>query len=105
MNNARLPKGKTSAVEQRQFYTDNPRHCRAIALLMQRPAKREELDARAGCSNFPELAAELRRRGLDMPCERIEALDRDGRPCRPGIYSLTVADRRKVARWLARRGM
>lgn len=105
MNNAPAARSNESALDQRQFYTDNPRHCRALALLLQRPAKREELDARAGCSNFPELAAELRRRGLDMPCERIEALDRDGRPCRPGIYSLTAADRRKVARWLARRGM
>lgn len=95
---------ETSALEQRQFYTDNPRHCRALALLLQRPAKREELDARAGCSNFPDLVAELRRRGLNIPCQRIEALDRDGNPCRPGIYHLTSADRAKLNRWLAQRG-
>ncbi|TVT58378.1 MAG: hypothetical protein FHK80_07240 [Azoarcus sp. PHD] len=94
---------ETSALEQRQFYTDNPRHCRALALLLQRPAKREELDARAGCSNAPELVAELRRRGLEVPCERIEALDRDGSPCRPGVYHLTPADRAKLNRWLAQR--
>lgn len=91
---------KAGAPEARQFYTDNPRHCRALALLLQRPAKREEIDSRAGCSNAPELVAELRRRGLDVPCERVPALDRDGRPCRPGVYHLTASDRRKVAAWL-----
>ncbi len=84
--------------------TENPRHLRALALLLQRPAKREELDRAAGCSNGPELVAELRRRGLDAPCERVPALDRDGRPCRPGVYSLTASDRRKVSRWLYLRG-
>lgn len=96
--------GKASSHHISQFATSNPRHQRALALLMQRPAKREEIDARAGCSNAPDLIAELRRRGLDAPCERVECLDRDGRVCRPGIYRLTTADRRKVARWLATRG-
>lgn len=102
MKNARPPK-EASALEQRRFYTDNPRHCRALALLLQRPAKREEIDSRAGCSNGPELVAELRRRGLCMPCERVPALDRDGRPCRPGVYHLTADDRRKVRAWLRAR--
>lgn len=84
--------------------TDNPRHLRAIALLMQRPAKREELDNRAGCSNAPEMVAELRRRGLDAPCERVPDLDRDGFPIRRGVYFLTKKDRRAVNAWLASRG-
>jgi len=95
MKNAPAARSNESALEQRRFYTDNPRHCRALALLLQRPAKLEEIDSRAGCSNAPELVAELRRRGLDVP-----ALDRDGRACRPGVYHLTEADRRKVARWM-----
>ena len=74
MKNAPDRKAAESALEQRRFYTDNPRHCRALALLLQRPAKREEIDSRAGCSNAPELVAELRRRGLDVPCERVPAL-------------------------------
>lgn len=92
-----------SAVEQRKFSTDNPRHCRILALLLQRPAKREEIDNRAGASNGPDLVLELRRRGLELPCERVTAIDRDGRECRPGIYSMTTADRRKVLAWLRRR--
>ena len=100
MKNAPDRKAIESALDPRRFYTDNPRHFRALALLLQRPAKREEIDSRAGCNNSPELVAELRRRGLDVPCERVPALDRDGRPCRPGVYRLTEADRRKVTRWM-----
>ena len=76
MKNAPDRKAAESADDKRQFSTDNPRHCRALALLLQRPAKREEIDSRAGCSNAPELIAELRRRGLEVPCERVPALDR-----------------------------
>ena len=83
--------------------TENPRHLRAIALLKQRPARREELDNRAGCSNGPELIAELRRRGLTVPCERVPDLDRDGEPIRRGVYFLTAGDRRKLNSWMASR--
>ena len=98
--NAPASNANESAQEQRRFYTDNPRHCRALALLLQRPARREEVDRAAGASNGPELVAELRRRGLDVPCERVPAIDRDGRACRPGVYHLTASDRRKVSRWM-----
>ena len=103
MKNAPVSKANESAQEQCQFSTDNPRHQRVLALLLQRPAKREELDRAAGCSNGPELVAELRRRGLEVPCQRVEALDRDGRRCKPGIYSLTNKDRRRINAWLRRR--
>ena len=103
MKNAPDRKAVESAKEQREFYTDNPRHQRVLALLLQRPAKREELDRAAGCSNGPELVAELRRRGLELPCERVDATDRDGRHCKPGIYSLTSKDRRRINAWLRRR--
>ena len=73
--------------------TDNPRHLRAIEALRTRPMPREELDRRAGCSNAPELIAELRRRGLDCPCERVECYDRDGLKVRRGVYHLTPRDR------------
>ena len=104
MKNAPDRKAAESAQEQRQFSTDNPRHQRVLALLLQRPARREEIDRAAGCSNAPDLIGELRRRGLELPCERVEALDRDGRPCRPGVYHATAADRLKVSAWLRHRG-
>ena len=70
---------------------------------MARPRRREDVDDIAGCSNSPELIAELRRRGLDVPCERIKFIDRDGQLCRPGVYHFTNSDRSKVNRWKASR--
>lgn len=83
--------------------TNNPRHLRVLAALLRRSMRREHVDAEAGCSNGPELIAELRRRGLEIPCSRIEAIDRDGYPCRPGVYHFTRSDRRKVFHWLSQR--
>jgi hypothetical protein len=83
--------------------TDNPRHLRGIAALRRRPMPREHLDAAMGASNGPDAVAELRRRGLEIPCERVPDIDRDGRPIKRGVYSLTTADRRKVNQWLAGR--
>lgn len=82
--------------------TDNPRQLRAIHTLLSRPVPRENLDSIAGCSNGPDLIADLRSRGLDLPCVRIKFTDRDGKPCRPGVYSLSMSDRRKIYRWLAK---
>ena len=84
--------------------TDNPRHLRVIQALMTRPLPREQLDAVAGASNGPELVAELRRRGLELPCCRTKKKDRDLFDCWPGVYHLTQQDRRRVKKWLAERG-
>lgn len=84
--------------------TDNPRHLRAIHALMQRARFRNDLQAITGASNTPALVSELRHRGLEMPCERVPVLDRDGVVTRPGIYSLNATDRRKVNSWLHKRG-
>lgn len=98
-------KAVSSAPNSAKFTgTDNPRHLRAITVLIRRPVSRQELDSVAGASNSPELVAELRRRGLDVPCDRIHFIDRDGKDCRPGVYRLSDADRRKVHQWQARRG-
>jgi hypothetical protein len=77
----------------------NPRQTRAINALYRRPLKREELDRVAGCSNGPELIAQLRRKGLDIPCELIKVVDRDGHDCKAGQYSFTDADKQKVKAW------
>jgi len=107
MKTPRPTKAERSAPKQRQFSgTDNPRHLRAIAALLRRPVPREQLDSIAGCSNGPELIAELRRRGLGddhLPCERISFIDRDGCKCRPGVYSLTEKGRRMIYAWMAKR--
>ena len=82
--------------------TDNPRHLRVIQAFMTRPITREHLDQIAGCSNGPELVAELRRRGLEVPCSRTKKKDRDLFDCWPGVYHFTLRDRRRIYRWLAK---
>lgn len=84
--------------------TDNPRHLRAIHALMQRARFRNDLQMITGASNTPALVSELRNRGLEMPCEMVPVLDRDGVVTRPGIYSLNATDRRKINSWLHKRG-
>ncbi len=79
--------------------TDNPRHFRVINSLLLNSRKREEVDRIAGTSNGPELIAELRRRGLDIPCTLIPGYDKDGLPVRFGVYSFTEKDRRKIKAW------
>ncbi len=83
--------------------TDNPRHLRGIAAMMRRPVPREHGDRAVGCSNFPDLIAELRRRGLEIPCEKVPDRDRDGEPIRRGVYHLTDDDRRKLIHWMTSR--
>ena len=109
MKTPRSTKAEQSAAGQgkREFTgTDNPRHLRALTVLLRRPVSRQELDSVAGAANSPELVAELRRRGLGddhLPCERIKFIDRDGNVCRPGVYSLTEKGRRMVYAWMAKR--
>lgn len=112
MKNAPTTKSSESAKDQghctvpdRFQGTTNPRHLRALKELMALPTRRKALDSKVGCINGPELVAELRRRGLELPCQRIEVIDRDGVVCRPGIYSLTRRDRRLINAWLARSGV
>ena len=106
MKNARPSEGKPSAREHGDSKsaasfsgTDNPRHLRVIQAIFTRPLPRQQLDQVAGCSNGPELVAELRRRGLDVPCTRTKKKDRDLFDCWPGVYHFTQADRRKVNAW------
>lgn len=84
---------------ERDFTGASPnRQQRAIAALLRGPVPREQLDAVTGQSNSPELVAELRRRGLAVPCLRVASIDRDGRTRYPGVYHLTTDDRYKIHR-------
>ncbi len=95
------PEKGNSNPSSRFLGTHNPRHLRVLVVLLVRRLFREELDKIAGCSNGPELVAELRRRGLEIPCEPVTRMDKDGKPCRPGVYSLSDDDRLKIAKWRA----
>ena len=101
----RTPKDTTGDAGKRGQFTgtDNPRHLRVIVALTHRMRPREEVDRIAGASNGPEVVAELRRRGLDIPCNRVPCIDRDGREVKRGIYSLTADDRGRILAWRCRR--
>lgn len=92
-----------NAISSKFVGTDNPRHLRAIQALMTRPQRRDQLGKLAGCANTPELVAELRRRGLAVPCERVPDHDRDGRPIQRGVYHFIRSDRRKLSAWMCER--
>ena len=110
MKNARPPEGKTSAREQGDskavasfLGTDNPRHLRVLQAVSVRPMPREQVDTVAGCANGPDLMAELRRLGLELPCTRTKKKDRDLFDCWPGVYHLTQRDRYRLAVWKRQR--
>lgn len=98
------PDKANSNTEKKFTGTDNPRELRAIHALLTRPQPREHLDRSVGCSNAPDLVSRLRRRGLEIPCSMIDAIDRDGKDVKRGVYQLTDGDKRKVRAWLRLRG-
>lgn len=91
----------TEETRDGQFYTNNPRHLRVLVFVVRRSMTREHVDTEAGASNGPELIAELRRRGLELPCDRIPCYDRDGKEVKRGVYHATACDRRKIHRFFA----
>lgn len=82
------------------FHTDNPREIRIICALASSPCTREELDRIAGASNVPDAIATLRAKGLEIPCVRHPASDKDGEIVQRGQYRFTDTDReRTVSIW------
>ena len=79
----------------------SPREKRALNALLDSASgiRREQLDRTAGASNGPGIVQNLRRKvtGYDgIETLRLEALDRDGLPCRPGLYRLTPTGRERA---------
>ncbi len=75
------------------------RQGRAVVRLVNGDVDREELDRIAGSTNSPDIVRQLRRKGIGINMQRIDALDRDGRACWFGRYSLTADGRRIVQQW------
>jgi hypothetical protein len=90
---------KANVTTNRFRGTENPRFLRALGALVKGEKRREQLDVIAGCSNGPQLVAELRRIGLEVPCKFVDGIDRDGRPIKRGVYWLTEEDRKKLEEW------
>ena len=78
------------------FLTDNPREGRVLNALMVRSRTRKHTDEIAGASNAPDLIKRLRDRGLEIPCDKMPAFDRDELKTEYGVYHLTEVDRRKI---------
>jgi len=77
-----------------------PRTKRVMKALLNSAVMREELDRIAGSSNSPDIVFRLRKKGLEIPCYRIESRDADGKKCRPGRYEFTRMDKIIVCDWL-----
>jgi hypothetical protein len=77
-----------------------PRQFRVCeALAHRRKLWREDVDKIAGASNGPEVMRQLRDKGLEWKCERVPKIDRDGKRCEPGLYSIDDAGRETLTRW------
>lgn len=92
---------ESGATMRPHLNTTSPRHARVLRALAARPRMREELDAVAGASNGPEIVSALRASGWVIRCDRVERTDRDGKPCRPGRYTL-AENQRVMAREITR---
>lgn len=102
-----LPEGKPSAAGKHAHSNPldlSPRHRRIVHALQTRSRTREQIDRIAGASNGPDEILRLRARlGIEIPCVRIPAFDRDGHDVQIGVYSLTTSDRRKISARLSKR--
>lgn len=96
-----LVDGSKVSARVRALAVTNPRQQRALLALLAGPVSREQLDRITGASNSPNVIHRLRCKGFEIPCSSTEATDRDGRPCHPGAYSLTDADRARALALLA----
>ena len=84
------------SVTREQLRRLQPRQTRLLAALIQGPLWRKQADRVAGASNSPHYIQDLRRLGLQIQCEQVKSLDRDGRPSRFGRYHLLASSRRQA---------
>jgi hypothetical protein len=68
------------------------RQSRVLQALMNRQGWiwREDIDRIAGASNGPEVIRQLRHHhGIEIDMVKVDKIDRDGKPCKPGKYKIT----------------
>ncbi|MCQ6262057.1 helix-turn-helix domain-containing protein [Alcanivorax sp. MM125-6] len=82
------PTGPIPKAPQQLITPLGPRHRRLVKALLRRPITREEADRIAKASNAPHWIMELRRKGLNIVCERRQKRDSDGAKVHPGVYTL-----------------
>ena len=79
----------------------SPRQLRVINALLIKPLSREEVDRIAGASNGPAIISQIRINGLNIVCEMVSHIDRDGRSGKHGVYHLPPTQRTKFLHWQA----
>ena len=70
----------------------------ANMLLNRKEATRSDLEPSCGTTYVPNYIKAFRDAGLVIPCEMRNGINRDGKPCRYGVYSLTDTDREILSR-------
>ena len=74
-----------------------PRAFRLMLALLNGPRTREECDRLAPASNSPNVIMELRRKlKLELPCERVPFVTKDGEASWYGRYHATPDDKAKI---------
>jgi len=82
-----------------------PRHLRLLNHLFEHGSiSRQHADEVAPAANSPAEFMDLRRKGFDLPCERVPHITIDGASSWYGRYYLTADDRLKAAEVLGLKG-
>lgn len=79
-----------------EFYTANPRELRVLEALSKGAISREQADKVTLSSNSPDVVRQLRKKGLEVPCDRVPCVTKNGRPSWFGRYRLTANDRKLI---------
>lgn len=77
------------------------REQRIIDLLLDgQQHSRNEITARCGPTNVSDTVEKMKRKtGLEVPCQRLPVLDRDGKTVQAGFWWLTEDDRQAIRGW------
>ncbi len=102
MKTPEFPKENPSALDSAHSKL-TPRQMRVIKALLERDGlvSREQIDRIAGASNGPQIIQEVRQKvtGYDgLRMVRLDAVDRDGKACKPGWYFLTSVGRARASK-------
>jgi hypothetical protein len=97
--------GALNSTDSKSSAPRSPRLTRVLRALLATSGwlSREAVDRIAGASNGPQVILSLRqgyvgRDGIETGYQT--AIDRDGKPCRPGRYRITAKGRERAAHFL-----
>lgn len=83
----------------------NPRLIRLAAILAAGPITRDQADIIAPASNGPHYVRELRRKlGIELECDRVPFVTKDGAPSWYGRYTPTRKERAQLQAFVIEQG-